>query len=508
MSENNPNCIIKAFENNNINILQECEENKQIFLFRGNDVANVLDITNIRSSIQNYTDKEKVVRAVYDVRGCEQNTIFLTSRGVYRLLFASKKKVAEQFRDWVGDIMDDIIFNQSKKLKEQLDEKNFIINEKNKIINTLQTKVDDIMYLYIGHNKLINNQHKIGITSNVQSREENHKSSNINFEYIFTYETKNSKEIETLIKLYLKPFKQTKPEWFNISYAQMKKVTDFCIMIYDNYKISENLDNLIEFCNRYRDNRLINSSLSRVIINKNIYEDYIKDNLDFHPKAKVSCNMLCDNFYNWYINKYPKQYEYTHIKTISNKWSTFFQQELLKNLTEITKIKTKSVTIVNAGKNLKISNNTGFVGFEIKEDIKNNYYDEIIYKSYIDNMLIITHNPRHKISRLELADDFSMWVKNHSDFKYNNNTYNQTFTNYFKIELIKNIEKFTNIKFNNKLGKKLDNGIFIGINHPIIDCLMIDTITPKQERVKKYEITCSNCKNIGHNKKSCRVVNI
>jgi prophage antirepressor-like protein len=37
------------------------------------------------------------------------------------LLYSSKKKIAENFREWVGDILDDIIFNQSKELQNQLE---------------------------------------------------------------------------------------------------------------------------------------------------------------------------------------------------------------------------------------------------------------------------------------------------------------------------------------------------------------------------------------------------
>jgi prophage antirepressor-like protein len=113
------NCIIKAFNNCNIQIIKELP-NK--YLFCGNDLAKVLDITSIRSSVQNFTNKEKVVRETYTPGGT-QNVIYLTSKGVYRLLYASKKQIAVDFRDWVGDILDDLIFNDGIKLKIQLDEK-------------------------------------------------------------------------------------------------------------------------------------------------------------------------------------------------------------------------------------------------------------------------------------------------------------------------------------------------------------------------------------------------
>jgi prophage antirepressor-like protein len=68
-----PNCIVKAFQNNNISIIKD-EDNK--YYFRGSDVAKALEITNIRSSIQNFTNKEKGVRKV-DTLGGPQDIILL-----------------------------------------------------------------------------------------------------------------------------------------------------------------------------------------------------------------------------------------------------------------------------------------------------------------------------------------------------------------------------------------------------------------------------------------------
>ena len=93
-----------------------------MYWFRASDIGKVLNLTNIRVSIQNYDEDEQVVRKAYDLRGCEQDTIFLTSQGVYRLLYNSKKEIAKKFRKWVGDILDDIIFNNGIELQKQLEQ--------------------------------------------------------------------------------------------------------------------------------------------------------------------------------------------------------------------------------------------------------------------------------------------------------------------------------------------------------------------------------------------------
>ena len=117
------NCIVKAFENNPISIIEENNDDKKIYYFKASDIGKALKLTNISVSIQHYDEDERVIRKAYDTSNREQDTIFLTSRGVYRLLYSSKKEIAKKFRRWASDILDDIIFNQSKELRNQLKEK-------------------------------------------------------------------------------------------------------------------------------------------------------------------------------------------------------------------------------------------------------------------------------------------------------------------------------------------------------------------------------------------------
>ena len=120
---------------------------------RASDVANVLEMSHVyRSSIQNYTDKEKGVRKIHTLGGA-QDIIFLSSHGVYRLLYNSKKKLAQKFREWVGDILDDIIFNNSKELTKQLKEFELKLQIKDSELNnqkqiTVNSVKDTLLYSY------------------------------------------------------------------------------------------------------------------------------------------------------------------------------------------------------------------------------------------------------------------------------------------------------------------------------------------------------------------------
>jgi prophage antirepressor-like protein len=90
------NCIVKAFENNPISILHEDTDNRRVYYFKAADIGKVLGIVNIRTSIMNFDDDEKIVRTTYSSNSGNPETIFLTSQGVYRLLYNSKKEVAKK----------------------------------------------------------------------------------------------------------------------------------------------------------------------------------------------------------------------------------------------------------------------------------------------------------------------------------------------------------------------------------------------------------------------------
>ena len=148
------NCIVKAFENNTIAIITENIDNKKIYCFKASDIGKALGIVNIRTSIMNFDEDEKVVRTTYSTQSGNPDTLFLTSQGVYRLLYNSKKPEAKKFRKWAGNILDDIIFNESKELKRQIEEKDKLLieqfekstKEKHDLLLTRYAKAASLVY--------------------------------------------------------------------------------------------------------------------------------------------------------------------------------------------------------------------------------------------------------------------------------------------------------------------------------------------------------------------------
>lgn len=202
------NCIVKAFENNPIAILQECSDNKKVYYFKASDIGKALEIVNIHSTVQNFDEDERVIRTAYDTKNRVQDTTFLSSQGVYRLLYNSKKDIAKKFRKWAGNILDDIIFNESSELKKQLEQKereikqitqdsklnkqNILLREFNKTCNLV----------YIIKVKTIENNYVIKLGESrcgISGRYKEHKKNYPECVLLDCFEVKRSKDFEKLL---------------------------------------------------------------------------------------------------------------------------------------------------------------------------------------------------------------------------------------------------------------------------------------------------------------------
>ena len=294
------NCIVKAFENNPIAILQEDINNKKVYCFKASDIGKALKLTNIAQSIQNYDEDEKVLRKAYDLRGCEQDTTFLTSQGVYRLLYNSKKEVAKKFRKWAGAILDDIIFNESielkKKLEEkdrqhriELEEKDTLLQESSKeLLRTkkqleIKTKLKvkkwydsepgDTVYAVKSNKDDSTSLITIGKSKNISKRETNYMTCNQQSEMFYIRKCYNCDLAEKVIHHILdKHREENNKEWFNISNE---------LAIYTINMVCNFLDSFIG-CSEELINLKVNEQLSICInqanlINKQEIKEEIKD---------------------------------------------------------------------------------------------------------------------------------------------------------------------------------------------------------------------------------------
>jgi len=111
--------IVKAFNSNNLHTEIVIKGTINEPLFRASDVGTVLDMSAIRSVIRDFSDSEKVVHTTHTLGGSQQVT-FLTEKGLYKVLFKSRKPIAEKFQNWVCEVVKEIRLNGVYELKQQL----------------------------------------------------------------------------------------------------------------------------------------------------------------------------------------------------------------------------------------------------------------------------------------------------------------------------------------------------------------------------------------------------
>lgn len=130
--------IVRAFNNNELHteiIIKGTIENP---LFRACDIGEILEISNVRSTIQHFDDTEKITQLIKTGGGL-QNVTFLTEKGLYKILFKSRKPIAEQFQNWVCEVIKEIrlngFYNLQKQLKLKDEETKIQIHDENQLTN-------------------------------------------------------------------------------------------------------------------------------------------------------------------------------------------------------------------------------------------------------------------------------------------------------------------------------------------------------------------------------------
>jgi prophage antirepressor-like protein len=165
--------ILKAFKllDKTIEInIQGTPENP---LFHAKQIGNLLEISNIKDNIRDFTNEEKVEDIILS-KGGPQKTTFLTEIGLYRLLGRSRKPVAHTFQKWMINTIKEIRINGFYKLKEENEvDKQLIIQNCDLITHKKLIKAYDqknVIYLcrlkYLDGKSIV----KIGSTQNIKER--------------------------------------------------------------------------------------------------------------------------------------------------------------------------------------------------------------------------------------------------------------------------------------------------------------------------------------------------
>jgi len=120
--------VVKAFNNNNLHTEIVIKGTYEEPLFRANDIGTILEISTIRSVIRDFDKTEKVVLTMHTLGGDQQVT-FLTEKGLYKVLFKSRKPIAEKFQNWVCEVIKEIRLNGLYDLQKEIEKKNIELQQ-------------------------------------------------------------------------------------------------------------------------------------------------------------------------------------------------------------------------------------------------------------------------------------------------------------------------------------------------------------------------------------------
>ena len=201
--------IVKAFNSNDLHTDIVIKGTVNDPLFRASDVGVVLDIASIRSVLRDFDESEKVVHSMHTLGGTQEVT-FLTEKGLYKVLFRSRKPIAQKFQNWVCEVIKEIrlkgIYKMQSEIKKVIEEKNEAIEEKNRIrektiIDNFPSNVQCVYYGTIDNKsekgeRLI----KFGNSNSLKNRIYCHKKTYNNFRLINAFRVENKLQIENAIK--------------------------------------------------------------------------------------------------------------------------------------------------------------------------------------------------------------------------------------------------------------------------------------------------------------------
>jgi prophage antirepressor-like protein len=108
--------IVKAFNENKLHTEIIIKGTEDTPLFRASDVANILDISNIKSCIVDFDETQKVVQKVDSIVG-SQDVIFLTEKGLYKLLLTACNPISEMFQNEIYNMVKELRLPHKYKLQ-------------------------------------------------------------------------------------------------------------------------------------------------------------------------------------------------------------------------------------------------------------------------------------------------------------------------------------------------------------------------------------------------------
>lgn len=165
--------ILKAYSLLGINHPVNIQGTLENPLFQANQIGKILDIKKVRNSIKDFDDDERTIITVGTLGG-QQETIFLTEIGLYRLISRSTKPIAVIFQKWMINILREIRITGMYQLQKDKEVDKKLMEHNCSLINhnTLMKAYHKKSVVYICKMKEVKDKFviKIGSTQNIKER--------------------------------------------------------------------------------------------------------------------------------------------------------------------------------------------------------------------------------------------------------------------------------------------------------------------------------------------------
>lgn len=404
--------IVKAFTTNQFNTEISIKGTFDEPLFRANDIATILEIVNVRKSIIDYDDTEKILIPC-STSGGEQNIYYLTEKGLYKLLFKSRKPIAFQFQNWMCDVIKEIRLNGRYDLEEQVKAEKEKADKVKEELELLKQTGDGrpVIYIYNTDVRATKPLLKIGITEKFRERTKPYKQTHPYGKLIFSVpiEDTNLKTAEHWLHTLLTQHRVGGSETFEISEEEAKL---WCIHIYYSLRFAHNLKGLtkidkiarlVEYETKLFDNSEIKTVTKDIEIQTDdtlILEQPVDDNTQIFDKFIEECCIVRPEL----------EVSSVDIQGKFRLWRREASKETFHKLNEYMKTKFQPGRISGNDKDRVVM---GFIGLSLKEteikiqlsiDLNDNEIEQFI----IQNCLLI---PSGKILTDVLTKEFIEWKK-------------------------------------------------------------------------------------------------
>ena len=296
------------FENENIRIVGTNENP----FFAVKDICNMLELSNVSSTMKNISDKWKALDIIKTKSG-NQKMLTVNESGLYKLIMRSNKPIAEKFQDWICeeilpsirkkdeykkklDIQQEELNKKEKELehqKNELDKKQSVLVEQkselekqNNLIKKLQRETQvvegkNVVYLATSDESEKDGIYTVGKAINLKNRLQAYNNNKLhNFKIIKYISCKSVQLMDSIEKIILAKFNKykivSKRDVFQLPTG---KDVSFFVKFYDYYLAN---------CEDIEDNIVLEerSEEEQQLINDEIKEEEKEDKSEYNKKYR------------------------------------------------------------------------------------------------------------------------------------------------------------------------------------------------------------------------------